>query len=315
MTIVAILLFSIKILAYYLTNSVAILTDALESTVNVIAAFIGLYSLWLSAKPRDQDHPYGHGKVEFISAALEGSFIFLAGLLIMIEAVQRLIEPHPVQSLSEGIWLVMAAGAINFGVGLLALRRGKRSHSLALEASGQHLLSDSYTTLALVTGLGLMWWTGANWLDAVIAILLAALLLFTGYRIVRRSIAGIMDESDIQLLREMIEHLEQNRRPQWVDLHNLRVIKYGSVLHVDCHLSVPWYLNVKEAHHEVDLLEKTILDFCGRQVELFVHTDACMDFSCPLCTVEKCSVRKASFKERLPWTFENVHINSRHRLK
>lgn len=313
-TLVALVLFSLKMVAYYLTHSVAILTDALESTVNVIAAFIGLYSLWLSAKPRDTEHPYGHGKVEFISAALEGSFISLAGILIVIEAVQRLIEPQEVHSLSQGIWLIVLAGLINYIVGMIAMRRGKQSHSMALEASGQHLLSDSYTTLALVIGLGLVWWTGLLWLDAVIALILAGLLLFTGYRIVRRSIAGIMDESDIQLLRDLIDHLEAGRKPEWIDLHNLRVIKYGSVLHVDCHLSVPWYMNVREAHAEVDELERSILDFCGRQVELFVHTDACMPFSCPLCTKQDCPVRQAPFRERLPWTFENVHANSRHRL-
>lgn len=313
-TLVALLLFTIKMLAYYLTNSVAILSDALESTVNVVAAFIGLYSLWLAAKPRDAEHPYGHGKVEFISAALEGSFIMLAGVYILVEAVRNLIDPGEIQRINTGLLLVVVAGLINFAVGFVAYRSGRRNHSLALEASGQHLMTDSYTTLALVLGLGLVWWTGEARIDALVALVLAGILLWTGYRIARRSVAGIMDEADEQLLRDMIAHLETKRRPAWIDLHNLRVIRYGSVLHVDCHLTVPWYYNVREAHREVELLDQCIMEYCGRQVELFVHTDACKEFSCPLCTVENCPERRFPFRHRLPWTYDNVRENSRHIL-
>ena len=311
---VALLLFFIKVAAYYLTGSVAILSDALESTVNVAASLIGLYSLYLAAKPRDAEHPYGHGKVEFISAGIEGTFIFIAGGLILFEAIQRFFTPSEITSLDLGILLVFGAGVINFIIGYIAVKKGKKSHSLALEASGHHLLSDSYTTIALLAGLGLIWWTGYIWLDSAIALILSGILLVTGYRIVRKSIAGIMDEADEKLLRDMIEHLQRNRRPAWIDLHNLRVIKYGSVLHVDCHLSVPWYFNVRESHGEVDLLEKTIHEFCGRQVELFVHTDACKDFSCNICSIENCPERKAPLKQILEWTFDNVRENQRHRL-
>ena len=311
---VALVLFFIKVAAYYLTGSVAILSDALESTVNVAASLIGLYSLYLAAKPRDAEHPYGHGKVEFISAGIEGTFIFIAGGLILFEAIQRFFTPSEITSLDLGMLLVFGAGVINFIIGYIAVKKGKKSHSLALEASGHHLLSDSYTTIALLAGLGLIWWTGYIWLDSAMALILSGILLVTGYRIVRKSIAGIMDEADEKLLQDMIEHLQRNRRPAWIDLHNLRVIKYGSVLHVDCHLSVPWYYNVRESHEEVDLLEKTILEFCGRQVELFVHTDACKDFSCNICSIENCPERKAPLKQKLEWTFDNVRENQRHRL-
>lgn len=311
---VAILLFAIKVVAYYLTDSVAILSDAMESTVNVAASLIGLYSLYLAAKPRDAEHPYGHGKVEFISAGIEGTLISIAGGLILFEAIRRFFIPAEISSLDLGMLLVTAAGLINFILGYIAVKKGRNSHSLALEASGHHLLSDSYTTLALVLGLGLIWLTGYVWLDSSIAVILALILLVTGYRIVRRSIAGIMDEADEKLLRDMIDHLQKHRRPAWIDLHNLRVIKYGSVLHVDCHLSVPWYYNVREAHQEVDLLEKTIHEFCGRQVELFVHTDACKEFSCPLCSVQNCPERISPMKEKMEWTFDNVRENQRHRL-
>ena len=252
--------------------------------------------------------------MEFISAGIEGTFIFIAGGLILFEAIQRFFVPSEISSLDVGIILVLVAGVINFILGYIAVKKGKNSHSLALEASGHHLLSDSYTTIALEAGLGLIWWTGYNWLDSAIALILALILLVTGYRIVRKAIAGIMDEADERLLRDMIDHLQKNRRPTWIDLHNLRVIKYGSVLHVDCHLSVPWYFNVRESHEEVDLLEKTIHDFCGRQVELFVHTDACKEFSCAICCVENCPERKVALKKKLEWTFDNVRENQRHRL-
>jgi cation diffusion facilitator family transporter len=312
---VALLLFGLKMAAYFFTNSVAILTDALESTVNVMAAFMGLYSLNLAAKPRDKEHPYGHGKIEFISAAVEGSFICLAGLFILFETGSRFFDPKSLDNLGTGVVLIAFAGIVNAFVGYLARKKGQQTHSITLEAAGQHLLSDSYTTVGLLAGLGLIWWTGWQWLDLAIAVLLAGVLIGMGYRIIRRSVAGIMDEADESLLRKMIAYLQSNRRDEWIDLHNLRVIKYGSVLHVDCHLTVPWYFDVREAHREVDHLERAIHDFCGRQVELFVHTDPCLEFSCRLCNIHDCKVRQHAFEQRIPWTYDNVRENSRHRLR
>src|SRR6478735_4213408 len=170
---VAVLLFIIKIVAFWVTQSVAILTDALESTVNVIAGFIGLYSLYIAAKPRDENHPYGHGKAEFLSAAVEGTLIIVAGLVIIYESVLHFIYPTELKQLDRGIVLVAFTALINFIVGLISIRIGKKNNSLALVASGKHLQSDTYSTLGIILGLVLIRITGLTWLDSVTAVIFA----------------------------------------------------------------------------------------------------------------------------------------------
>jgi cation diffusion facilitator family transporter len=311
---IAVLLFSIKVAAYFITQSVAVLTDALESTVNVIAGFIGLYSLYVAAKPSDSDHPYGHGKAEFISAAVEGTLIFIAGLIIIYEAIIHFIRPKTLQQLDKGIILVAITALINFLVGYFAIQTGRKNNSLALIASGKHLQSDTYSTLGIIAGLLIIRLTGYNWMDSVIAIIFALLIIYTGYKIIRSSLAGIMDEADTALLGKLVEVLNNNRKENWIDLHNLRVIKYGGQLHVDCHLTVPWYLNVHEAHREIDSLTALIKKEMGDAVEFFVHSDGCLDFSCSICPKQACSVRKKPFEQRINWTIENILSNKKHQL-
>lgn len=312
--VLSILLFIVKMLAWYLTNSVAILTDALESTVNVVAGLIGLYSLYVSAKPRDIDHPYGHGKAEFISAAVEGTLILVAGLFIIYEAVNNLFSVTTIRKLDWGILLVSATAVINFVAGTYCMNIGKRNNSQALIASGKHLRSDTYTTAGIVAGLALLYFTNIRWIDSAVAILFAFIIIYTGYKIIRSSLAGIMDEADAILLKELVVSLNQNRNANWIDLHNLRIIKYGSVLHMDCHLTVPWYFNVHEAHSEVDALSELVRRKFGESVELFVHSDGCLDFSCPICIKEDCPVRKHAFVEKVEWTMQNILSNKKHQV-
>ncbi|KYP14435.1 cation diffusion facilitator family transporter [Flavihumibacter sp. CACIAM 22H1] len=311
---VALVLFVLKMVAYYLTGSVSILTDALESTVNVVSGFIGLYSLYVAAKPRDQDHPYGHGKAEFVSAAVEGTLILFAGLFIIYECILHFINPPELKKLDWGVALVAVAGLINYLMGTVAIRQGKKNNSLALIASGKHLHSDTYSTIGIVVGVVLIWITGWKMLDTLVALLFSFVILYTGYKILRASLAGIMDEADKALLEKMVLHLNQHRKQNWVDLHNLRVIKYGSILHVDCHLTVPWYLNVHEAHTEIDALSEEIRQQFGSSIELFVHSDGCLDFSCAICTKTDCPVRKHAFERKVEWTLDNIISNKKHRL-
>lgn len=314
MAILSVTLLVVKLVAYYLTNSVAVLTDALEGIVNVVAGFFGLYSLTLSAKPRDADHPYGHGKIEFISAAVEGVMIVVAGVLIIIEALRNLVTPQPLQQLDVGIILIAVTAAANFIVGAICVRTGKKNSSLALQASGKHLQSDTYTTLGILLGLGLIYITDILWLDSAVALAFSFFILYTGFRILRTSLAGIMDERDQQLLAQMIKALDNGRSNNWVDLHNLRIIKYGSVLHIDCHLTVPWYLNVHEAHAEIDKLGKIVRDQFGSSIEFFVHSDGCLPIGCPICIKEDCPVRYHTFKKRIVWSVENVESNEKHNI-
>jgi cation diffusion facilitator family transporter len=304
----------IKLVAYYQTKSVAILTDALEGIVNVVAGFFGLYSLTLSSKPRDEDHPYGHGKIEFISAGVEGSLIFIAGLLIIYESIVNLISNNPIHKLDSGILLISVTAALNFIAGYICIRAGNKSNSLALIASGKHLQSDTITTIGVLIGLGLIYFTGEIWIDSIVGLLFSVWILYTGYTIIRRSVAGIMDESDHQLLEQMVVLLNRNRPENWIDLHNVRFIKYGSKLHLDGHLTIPWYLNVHEAHSEIDTLAKRVRKEFGESLELFVHSDGCLSFSCKICSKQDCPVRKHTFEKRVEWTVENIVKDRKHRV-
>ncbi|MEO6069707.1 MAG: cation diffusion facilitator family transporter [Chitinophagaceae bacterium] len=309
------LLLVIKFIAYYLTNSVSVLTDALESIVNVVAGFIGLYSLYIAAKPRDANHPYGHGKAEFISAAVEGTLVLSAGAVIIYSAVRNLFLPQVVSQINTGIYLIATTAIVNWLLGYISFHQGKKNNSLALIASGKHLQTDAYSTFAIIVGLILIAVTNKIWIDSAVAIGFGAYIIFTGYKIIRTSLAGIMDEADMILLDKMVDLLNKNKLPNWVDLHNLRVIKYGNVLHVDCHLTVPWYLNVHQAHEEIDRLASLIRKDFGESLELFVHSDGCLYFQCPICTKEDCPVRQQPFKKRIIWTAANVLSNKKHGLE
>ena len=311
---VSVLLLIVKFIAYYLTQSVAILTDALESIVNVAAGFIGLYSLYIASKPRDINHPYGHGKAEFLSAAVEGTLILSAGAIIIYKAVKNLIIPIPIYSLDKGIILIGSTAVVNFLIGFISARIAKKNQSLALLSSGRHLMSDSYSTFGIIAGLFLIYKTNLTWIDSAVAILFGLFIIFTGYKILRKSIAGIMDEADVELLTSIIKKLNSDRRKNWVDMHNLRVIKYGSIFHVDSHLTVPWYFNINEAHQEIDALASLIRKDYGEMLEIFVHTDGCLYSQCGICFKDDCPVRQHNFEKRIEWTLDNVRQNKKHHL-
>ena len=313
-TVLSVVLFLTKIIAYQFTHSLAILTDALESIVNVMAGFIGLYSLHIAAKPRDLDHPYGHGKAEFVSAAIEGGLIIAAGIMIIYETVINFVEDSPLQKLDTGLLLIGITAVINFIAGTVCLKIGKKNSSLALQASGKHLQVDTYSTLGIIAGLVIILLTKLFWLDKLIALGMSVLVIYNGYKIIRTSLAGIMDEADMKLLKQLVIILNKDKRVNWIDLHNLRVIKYGSLLHIDCHLTVPWYLNIHEAHLEIDALSALIKKQFGDSLELFVHTDGCLPFSCTICTKSDCTVRQEPLKGRLEWTLQNIISNQKHRL-
>lgn len=303
-----------KLVAYFLTGSVAILTDALEGIVNVVAGFFGLYSLHLSAKPRDEDHPYGHGKIEFVSAAVEGTMIVIAGIIIFYTAFRNLFDPKPLQELDFGILLIGITAILNFVAGRICIRMGTKNNSLALVASGKHLTSDTYSTIGVLIGLAIIYFTNILWLDSVVAIIFSFVILYTGYKIVRTSVAGIMDESDRALLKKMVKVLNENRRENWMDLHNVRIIKYGSTLHLDAHLTVPWYFNVHEAHNEIDELALLVRKDFGESLELFVHSDGCLEFQCRICSKHDCPVRQYPLEKKITWTVDNISSNQKHNI-
>jgi cation diffusion facilitator family transporter len=309
---VSVLLFVLKMIAWYLTGSVAILTDALESTVNVVAGFIGLYSIILSAKPRDKEHPYGHGKIEFLSSAIEGVLIAVAGLVIIYKAIEGLLHPQELKQLDSGVFLLAITAVVNYIVGYLCVRKGRKEHSPILIASGSHLKSDTWSTLGILVGIILILFTGLKWIDSVAAFVFAIVIIYTGYKIVRRAVSGIMDESDSEIVTEIVSVLNKNRLDLWIDVHNMRVINYAGFYHIDCHLTVPYYINVNEAHQIMDSLTDVLRGHFRDRVEFFVHVDGCVFQQCGICSVGDCPVRKHAFVGHMPWTNDNILSNAKH---
>src|SRR3546814_7177328 len=229
---------AMKFYGWYLTDSRAILTDALESIINVIASGFALYSVYLAAKPRDRNHPYGHGKIEFFSAGFEGGLVLIAGIFILVGSIESIYAPRELQSLNAGMSIIGLSLVGNLVMGLLLVRKGKELRSLTLYADGKHLLSDCYSSTLLIAGLLIMRFTGWFLLDALLSIALALVIMFNGYRLVRKSLSGLMDEADEELLEEITRLLNEHRHPRWIDVHNLRVQRYGPDLHIDCHLTM-----------------------------------------------------------------------------
>ncbi len=310
--IAGILLFLMKLTAWWISGSVAVLSDALESIVNIIAAAVSLYALYLSSLPADRNHPYGHGKIEFLSSGAEGTMIILAALGIMYEAVLNFFQGHPLRETGTGLYIVAFAAAANYLLGWYSIRQGRRSHSPVLISGGKHLQSDTWTTLGIIAGLLLIQLTGLEWIDSIVALLLSLLLLKTGYSIIRKAVTGIMDEADDALLEELVNTLNEHRSRHWIDLHNLRIIRYGSVYHVDCHLTVPWYFNVHLAHKEVEQLNARVLEHFGTSVEMFVHTDGCLPSSCAVCGLSACPERRQAQSGTVVWDIHNITANRKH---
>jgi len=309
-----IVLMAIKFVAHLITGSNAILSDALESIINVAAGFFALYSLWLSKQPKDENHPYGHGKIEFISAGFEGGMIVLAAIYILFEAVHSFINPTAVKQLDMGIYLVAFSGAVNFIMGILLVKAGKRNKAEAMVADGKHLMTDTYTSMGLVLGLVLVQYTHLLWLDGVIALLMGCMILVTGYQLLRKSLAGLMDETDPEIIADLLVVLNQNRKTSWIDMHNLRVVKYGANYHMDAHITLPWYWSLEQAHEEVSAVDKVVADKFHRDIELFLHADPCIPASCSICELAPCAERKHSFQTKIRWDAANLLSNKKHQV-
>ena len=313
---VALILMAIKFVAYYMTDSMAILTDALESIVNVLAAFIGLYALYLSAQPANQSYPFGHGKIENISAIIEGTMISLAGGLIIYESVMSFLNPGEIRQLDIGLVIIAGAAIVNYAVGRAAIYKGKKSRSPALVASGKHLCSDTYSSVGIILGLIVVYIAmalgyDAAWLDSSIAIIFGIIIGFTGIKVVKQSIDDSMDRNDEDLMAQMVEVLNEYRHDDWIDIYKVRIIKYGRGIFVDLHLIVPKYMCVEDSYEEEVQIEEAIKCRFGEDVEVSVTPAPCNGMFCRFCA-RNCFNRADDFEMYLKWTTGSLMTSHMH---
>ena len=245
----------LKGLAWRLTDSVGLLSDAIESFVNLAGALMALGMLTLAAMPADDGHAHGHTKAEYFSSAFEGFLILVAAVWIAVEAVGRLLDPRPVQLAAIGLGVAVLATIVNFLTARILLRVGRESRSITLEADAHHLFTDVWTSVGVIVGVALVWVTGWLWLDPTIALLVAANILWTGWHLMRRSAAGLMDASlpDAELAR--IEGVLANYRKQGLDFHALRTRQAGTRAFVTIHVLVPGAWTVQQAHDWSERIE------------------------------------------------------------
>jgi len=278
--VVSLGVFGLKFLAYRLTGSVALYSDALESIINVVAALIALFAVSVARQPPDANHPYGHSKAEYFSAVLEGVLIVLAAIAIVNEAAHKLVQPAVPAQLGIGLLVSLGASVLNGLLGLFLLTNARRQRSPALEADGQHVLADVYTSVGVLVGIGLAWLTGWWILDPLLAIAVALNILWVGWRLTRESVGGLMDEgvpegelSAIQnTLSGTLERLALGKKV--LEVHDLRTRRAGPRTFVEFHLVVPGEMTVEEAHRICDRLEEAVQTQTeGTQVTIHVEPE------------------------------------------
>ena len=304
--VLGVVLLGVKYAAYLLTGSTAILSDALESIVNVVAAVFAIAVLIVARWPADRSHPYGHGKVEYFSAAFEGGLIAFAALLIIYQGVSTLLVGVEIRSLNTGLLITLAAGGVNALLGLFLIRTGKKHHSLTLVADGKHVLSDFITSAGVAVGLGLVLITGRPWIDPVVAIVVGANLAWTGASLLREAAAGLLDAEDRGLLERLVGAINANLVPGIIRVHHLRAIRFGRFTHVDAHLVVPEFWTVEEAHDLGDAFEQRVFDTLPFEGEIVFHVDPCHRLFCTACNVEDCPIRLAPFAAKPPITLDEA---------
>jgi cation diffusion facilitator family transporter len=297
---------ALKVLAYRLTSSAALKSDAYEGVVNVVAAVFALGAVIFAEQPTDKDHPYGHGKIENFSAAFEGGLISLAAILIVYEGVVSWIRYEPLKSLDIGLAVNLVAGLLNGALGWYLIRRGRSLKSAALEADGHHVLSDFYTTLGLVAGLALVWLTGLRWLDSAIAILMGLWLMRTGFMLVRRASGALLDIEDPETLKSIVHEFNRHAPAEIITFHGLRTLRSGRHTHVDVHMVIPEYLPIKEAHSLVENYGSKILERLSMEGEFHSHMDPCGRAYCKRCSVGICPIRRETFDARTTLTVEEA---------
>ena len=275
--IVGFAMLGLKVGAWLITGSATILSDALESVVHVAATgFMFIFFHW-SNQPPDEDHPYGHGRASSMAVGFEGGMVLIAALAIAWAAVQGLLRNRPPEELGQGLWLIAGAAAINLALGLHLIRTGKRTRSAVLVADGQHVLSDVWTSVGVLAGIGTMLLIpDAQWkviVDAGVAFALALFVAWTAGCLIKEAIVGLMDQVDLALIANIVDAINEIRDPAWIDVHLLRARQSGDHLYIDFHLTVPAEWTILQAHDTMERLENHLLTRLDRPGAVLIHLD------------------------------------------
>lgn len=269
---ISIIVLSLKVSAYRLTGSIALYSDALETVINVVAAIGALVALWFSEQPADVNHPYGHNKAEYLSAVVEGALVLVTALAIGRDAWLGWQSPHAPETPFLGIALNGAAGGINLVWALVLIRSGRKWRSPALVAGGKHVMTDVWTTGAVLVGFTLVPLTGWLWLDPAVAALVALNILLAGYAMLRESVGGLMDEvADTDVVAEMRHIISENAEGA-IEAHDVRTRTAGSMTFVEFHLVVPGRMAVEDAHEICDRIEQALRENLGKAV-INIHVE------------------------------------------
>ncbi len=273
---VSLVTISMKTVAWLLTGSVGLLSDALESVVNLVAALVGLVVILWSTRPPDEDHAYGHEKADYVSAGFEGALILLAAFTIAYAALDRLINPAGLTEIGIGLTISVVASLINLGAATLLIRTGRQEQSLTLEADGRHLMTDVWTTAGVIVGVALVWLTGFERLDPIIALVVAANIVRTGTSLVRDSMSGLMDKALPADEMAAVNEVLARHSAEQAEFHALRTRKSGRRSFISIHVLVPGNWTVKEGHDFAEKVEHDLREAVG-QATVFTHLEPVED--------------------------------------
>lgn len=302
--VIGFIILLLKLWAYYITESMALKSDALESLINILAGSFALFSLLFSHRPADKNHPYGHGKIESFSAFFEGGLIVLASILIIYESIEKFFLGTEIKEIGLGLFINFIAGSLNGIMGFFLIKKGKYFNSQSLEADGHHLISDFYTTIGIFLGLIVVKFTEILWLDPLIALILGLWLLKTGLKILFNSINQLLDTENKEIIQKIISAINDINEKRIITVHATRVIQSGNFFHIDIHLVLPEYFTIIEANTLIHDFEVKVLKHAKINGEFHSHIDPCYRIYCKICKIQDCPIRVDNFMYNQVLTYQ-----------
>ena len=272
--LIGFLMLALKWTAYMLTGSIAIFSDAMETIVHIAAVGFAWYSLRITYLPADEDHHFGHDKITFFSAGLEGALIILAAIIIIQTAIEKLIQGVTLEQIGYGTALTATAALINTLLGIYLVKTGKNNSSLIIEANGRHILTDAWTSAGAIAGLLLAYLTGAFWIDPLMALFFGANIIFEGGKLIRRSIQGLMDKTDPELFNSTQKILNETCKSLGITYHRLRLRMSGNIVYIDFHLQFPDDTSIESAHLQATDIEQLIQQSISHPCDIVTHLES-----------------------------------------